>query len=276
MTNQMTLLNQKFNFLLLSTLLMVASASYASGTKSVKPEYVYTPLENPLIQAQKTLEQAAIADKYALIVLGAQWCHDSVGLAENFSTEQMQTILSERFVTTFIDVGYLEDRRELTNLVGYPNYFATPTVLIVDPKTGELMNIDSLSTWQSAASVDIEDYVEHYSAWNKPKYDIEAHTISSLLPKEIIGLAEFEKQQSARLQNAYAALGPLLEASDNTKRSERTKEQRKQFLDLWNEVKLFRTLLQADIHDVRASQLSPIALAAKLEDSTPSARSWEQ
>ncbi len=276
MTNQMTLLNQKFNFLLLSTLLMVASASYASGNKSVKPEYVYTPLENPLNQAQTTLEQAAMADKYALIVLGAQWCHDSVGLAENFSTDQMQTILSERFVTTFIDVGYLEDRRELTNLVGYPNYFATPTVLIVDPKTGELMNIDSLSTWQSAASVDIEDYVEHYSAWNKPKSDIEAPIINSLRPKEIIGLAEFEKQQSARLQNAYAALGPLLEASDNIKRSERTKEQRKQFLDLWNEVKLFRTSLQADIHDMRASQLSPIALATKLEEATPSKRSWEQ
>jgi len=79
----------------------------------------------------------------------------------------MQTVLSRRYVTQFIDVGYLEDRRDITNLVGYPNYFATPTVLIVDPISNTLVNMNSLKKWQSADSVELPIYIEQFSRFNK-------------------------------------------------------------------------------------------------------------
>jgi thioredoxin-related protein len=259
-----------FCLLVLSIIALATNISYAGESKNSKTDYVYTPVENPLTLAETVLQRANKQDKYALIVLGAQWCHDSVALAQNFSTEKMQEVLSERFVTKFIDVGYFEDRRDVTKLAGYPNYFATPTVLIIDPKTGQLLNIDTLTTWQSAASVDFVDYVSHFSSWKTRGSD--TRTTFSI---KTIELDEFEKHQSMRLQNGYAVLGPLLEASEAENRNEQTAQQREQFLDLWKEVKTFRTNVQADIHDMRAGELDSKALAAKLVSAIPSRQSWE-
>jgi hypothetical protein len=184
--------------------------AYSSDTAKVLPQYVYSPSENPLLQAKTVLAKAQENSKYALIVLGAQWCHDSVGLAQRFSTDEMHTLLSERFETQFIDVGYLEDRRDITNLVGYPTYFATPTVLIVDPELNTVMNMDSLKIWQSADSVELSVYIESFSAWNKNDNESKASKKSS---SEV--LAKFEQEQSERLQQAYKVLSPLLAASDS-------------------------------------------------------------
>jgi hypothetical protein len=146
-----------------------ATSSFAAAGEETKvlESYVFTPTGNPILQAETALSKALAENKYALIVLGAQWCHDSVGLAENFSTDEMQTVLTARYVTQFIDVAYLEDRRDITNLVGYPNYFATPTVLIVDPVSNTIVNMDSLKEWQSADSVDLEIYIEQFSRFNQ-------------------------------------------------------------------------------------------------------------
>jgi hypothetical protein len=241
-----------------------------SGDSSVVlPEYVYTPSNTPKEQVETALAKAKAENKYALIVLGAQWCHDSVGLAARFSSDEMQSILSERFVTQFIDVGYFEDLRDITNLVAYPNYFATPTVMIVNPVTNTIENIDSMTIWQSADSVEMETYIEEFSKWNTNEIKHSPKTT-----KENKVLAEFEKQQSARLQKGYEELGPMLAASEDS--SEQTNEEKEQFWQLWKEVKTFRTSVQASIHQMRKADIPTSELEQALLKLTPKTQSWEE
>ena len=246
------------------------SIAFATDVEKVLSSYVFTPNENPLMQAQTALSRARAENKYALIVLGAQWCHDSVTLAKRFSSEQMQSILSDSFVTQFIDVGYLEDRREITTLVGYPHYFATPTVLIINPTSNNLINIDSLKVWQSADSVALQEYVERFSIFNTNETDMMlTHRNDSP------ALASFETRQSERLQQGYEVLGPLLAASDSEMSNSMSGDERERFLKLWREVKQFRMKIQATVHELRSSNLVEAELQIKLVEATPEAQSWE-
>ncbi|MFT7259034.1 MAG: hypothetical protein ACI9MS_000887 [Glaciecola sp.] len=249
-----------------------AAASMAAGEDTkILPNYVFIPTERPILQAETALSKALAENKYALIVLGAQWCHDSVGLAENFSTDEMQSVLTARYITQFIDVAYLEDRRDITNLVGYPNYFATPTVLIVDPASNTVINMDSLKEWQSADSVDKQTYIEQFSRFNQGDAQSKP-TLSNNMPS----LAAFEAEQSERLQQGYKVLGPLLAASDIEESSNMTGKEREQLLKLWRKVKKFRINVQAHIHELRSTALDDAKLQQKLIDATPKVQYWEQ
>ena len=249
-----------------------AAASMAAGEDTkILPNYVFIPTERPILQAETALSKALAENKYALIVLGAQWCHDSVGLAVNFSTDEMQSVLTARYITQFIDVAYLEDRRDITNLVGYPNYFATPTVLIVDPASNTVINMDSLKEWQSADSVDKQTYIEQFSRFNQGDAQSKP-TLSNNMPS----LAAFEAEQSERLQQGYKVLGPLLAASDIEESSNMTGKEREQLLKLWRKVKKFRINVQAHIHELRSTALDDEKLQQKLIDATPKVQYWEQ
>jgi hypothetical protein len=248
-----------------------ASMALDNKEKTVLSHYVFTATDNPMLQAQTALRKAGAENKYALIVLGAQWCHDSVGLAERFSTDKMQTVLSERYVTQFIDVGYLQDRRDITSLVGYPNYFATPTVLIVDPISNTIMNMDSLKKWQSADSVELQIYIEQFSRFKK-----EANSMKLAQTQSNPYLKAFETQHGERLQQGYRVLGPLLAASDVEDASNMTSQEHERFLTLWRDVKNFRTAVQANIHELRDADLDDTELQLKLAESTPIIQSWER
>ena len=251
-----------FFIISLALALIAPNVSFAAESKGhVLDKYIYTPTVHPLTIAKSALARAQAENKYTLLVLGAQWCHDSRGLAETFSNNQMQGILNQNYVTEFIDVGFLEDRRELTEYVGYPTYFATPTVLIIDPKTKQLVNLDSLSIWQNAASVDLSTYMDEFGKW---RYD-EKNT--SPLPS--VEVSEAEREQAKRLQAGYAVLGPMLDRSAN-KHADADAEQ-EAFFALWDEVKAFRFALQQDIHANRKSESSLVKLTSKYD----ALHSWE-
>ncbi|MBF7073286.1 thioredoxin family protein [Glaciecola sp. MH2013] len=228
-------------------------AKAADGNPKVLEQYIFTPSDEPLAQAKLTLQKASAENKYALIVLGAQWCHDSRGLAASFSDAKMQSILQTQYQTQFIDVGFLEDRRIITEYLGYPTYFATPTVLIVDPNTKTLVNIDTLNIWQNAASVELDTFYRQFSKWSMSSAT--ANNPSST-PMALSNTSEYaqrlEKEQSARLQQGYAMLGPLL--AESTTKGPNAKANQERFFALWDEVKAFRMALQKDIHFLRSAE----------------------
>ncbi|MEC8419069.1 MAG: thioredoxin family protein, partial [Pseudomonadota bacterium] len=92
-------------------------------------DYKYSPTANPLNKVVHAQSEAFKQNKLLLVVLGAQWCHDSTGLAKRFSSNEMQRILTPHYETVFVDVGMLEDRRNITERFNYPIYYATPTVM---------------------------------------------------------------------------------------------------------------------------------------------------
>jgi thiol-disulfide isomerase/thioredoxin len=203
-------------------------------------KFIFTANDNPLLQVEMALETAKAENKLTMVVMGAQWCHDSRALAENFSKPSMQTILDERYVVQFIDVGYLQDHRNIASKLGYPNYFATPTVLIVEPNTNRLLNYDDVHIWQNAASEPFERYQQYFAKAGKPiDTEPEQNDVNSDNQQ---ALDKFTLEQSQRLTNAYAQLGPMLR-----KYKEGTLDSADKFDETWKQVRSFRVSLQEDL-----------------------------
>lgn len=241
----MRLLPKNVKLGVMTTLVCILSAftsAYAESDIEVLPEYVFSPVASPIDKVTSALADARHDNKTLLVVLGAQWCHDSRGLSSAFSTPEMQHILSENYTVSFIDVGYLEDRRDVTQLFNYPTYFATPTVIVVDPKTGLHLNQSTMPKWAFAASVPLEDYVSYFERFitlNKSQASVRDTQLSPQIDA-------FGRQQAARLQQGYEQLGPMLEQDEQGASPAGLNE-------LWKEVRSYRMAVQEQLADYASS-----------------------
>jgi len=101
------------------------------------------------------LNRAAESDKRVLLVMGANWCHDSRALAGWLATERFAALIEERYELVFVNIGMpqtgdghnlaVAQRFGLAALPGTPN-------LLVLTAEGELLNAESATTWRNAAS----------------------------------------------------------------------------------------------------------------------------
>ncbi|MBC2776085.1 thioredoxin family protein [Parasphingopyxis marina] len=114
------------------------------------------------------LGRAALTRKRVILVLGANWCHDSRGLAGWFETPRFAEMLSHRYEIVYVDVGHPQ-RGEGRNLdiaetFGIAEITGTPTVLLLSPE-GALLNADTARTWNDAASRAEDDIFAYFSAF---------------------------------------------------------------------------------------------------------------
>ena len=110
--------------------------------------------------------EAAQSDKKALIVMGANWCHDSRALATQFEKPEFKELIQSSFILEYINVGRKDKNQDLARRFGLDGTPGTPTVLIIDG-TGALLNPEEAPTWRNAASrseSEIYNYFESYAA----------------------------------------------------------------------------------------------------------------
>ncbi len=101
------------------------------------------------------LAKSQISGKNVLLVMGANWRHDSRAFAGWMETPRFAAMLEQNFETVYVDVSVpqndmgrnlgIADRFGLGDIVG------TPTVLIISPD-GTLLNGDTAGNWRKAAS----------------------------------------------------------------------------------------------------------------------------
>ncbi|WP_338241418.1 thioredoxin family protein [Aurantiacibacter hainanensis] len=101
------------------------------------------------------LARAAGSDRLVLLVMGANWCHDSRALTSYLMEPEHAALLEEHYETVYIDVG-LPQTGDGFNLDVAERFGVTPegtpSVLALTP-TGELVNTpeDAIS-WRNSAS----------------------------------------------------------------------------------------------------------------------------
>lgn len=234
----------------LSSLLFATSTMAANSKSSDKSTLSYAPSESPLQDVIDAQEKAKNNDTLLLVVLGAKWCHDSTGLASHFESEALQPILEKYYTTLLVDVGLLEDRRSITERFDYPIYYATPTVMIVEPNTGTLLNRASMARWAHADSIPLIDYVEYFTAHGELS-EQEIAVLQSYTPTS--EEMSYNAQYSARLQAAYKALSPLLKDDINGELEGDTADN---FYAMWREVRQFRATLQKELMERTQAQLN--------------------
>jgi len=207
-----------------------------------------------MADVRNALSAARDSDKLVLVVMGANWCHDSRALASRLYLEPLNTLIDEHYETVFVDVGFLDKGKDVISSIGPPVYYATPTVLIMDPVSGRLVNADNRHQWGDAYNISMEESLEYFQ-------------LMVLLGE----IDSFERLQADRIYDTYAVIGPLLKAY-------KAGEEPAHFEDYWNEVRDYRMQVPRDLDVLRAEALLRVSSGERditLEYPEYPAFSWE-
>lgn len=229
----------------------------------------YQPSPDVMGDVNAALEQAKDAEKLALIVMGATWCHDSRGLARRFRDAEVGAILDENYVTLFVDVGHLEQARDVNQRFGMPSIYATPTVMIIDPETERLTNAQTMHRWRDADSISYADTRDYFAAEAQAAQSPDPAPTGAL-KTYLAEIEAFEAREAARLVKGYDIIGPQLAMGRGN--------YPEGFEKLWGEVRQFRYRLTDDLVALRARarELAAAGLTEPLELPEYPALSWEQ
>jgi len=134
-----------------------------------------TPFEEGVARSQidaelkLALATARSMGKRVIIVMGANWCHDSRALAGWFETPRFAAMLSKKYEIVYVDAGKPQRRGEAHNQhiiksFGGKKQKNTPYVMIVSPD-GKLLNRKDAKSWRNAASRSEEEIYGFFASF---------------------------------------------------------------------------------------------------------------
>ena len=124
----------------------------------------YDPGADARAAIDNALAAARVKDKMTIVAMGANWCHDSRGLAAQFEKERFQTLLSENYELVYVDVGKKDRNIDIARDFGVNNIVGTPTVFVV-ASNGEVLNLDTAPTWRNADSRTEDEVFDYFEAF---------------------------------------------------------------------------------------------------------------
>ena len=111
------------------------------------------------------MTRAALADKRVIVVMGANWCHDSRALAGWFATPRFAAMLDAKYEVVFVDAGQPASgdlhNAAIARRFGLKTLKGTPTVFVTAPDGTRLNSRKDAASWRNAASRD-EDAIFAY------------------------------------------------------------------------------------------------------------------
>ncbi len=139
-------------------LALAACAGVADPTTAAQahPEArAYSADADAASDVDAALTRASASGKRVLLVLGANWCHDSRALAGWLETPRFAALVVERYEVVFVDVGMPQTGEgrnlELARRFGLTDLPGTPALLVLTPD-GRAVNLDTARDWRNAAS----------------------------------------------------------------------------------------------------------------------------
>lgn len=105
------------------------------------------------------LAMAELRGTKALIVMGANWCHDSRALAGRFEQPEFQTLIAENYELVFVSAGTKPSQnnqnRDISKRFGVEKIAGTPTIFITKAD-GSVLNSESTGYWKRAESIPVD------------------------------------------------------------------------------------------------------------------------
>jgi len=211
---------------------------------------LYLASEQQMADIDKTIDKAKETNKLALIIMGANWCHDSRALASRLFLPEVKSVIDSDYELLFVDVGYLTNVKEPITRFGMPVIYATPTVLVLDPITETRINGHNMHIWRDADKVSVPDTINYFSTIAKDRTSLLSAIIkdrnnqSNHLKELNQSIDDFERQQADRIYKAFTILEPLLK-----ERNEGGKA--KGFMKHWVRVAKLRYAVTDDLSKLR-------------------------
>lgn len=184
------------------------------------------------------LVRAKSSGKLAMIVMGATWCHDSVGFITHIQDPSVAAEIAKKYEITYVDVGYLEYGSEVIRRFGMPVIYGTPTVLIVDPTSEQLLNADTMFRWREAAALTSREAAKLLA--DQPTELADDQPISAEHARLLAEIQAFEETQAARIYGGFKIIGPML-AGDRSSH----------FYNYWNQLRDLRYAITDDLARLR-------------------------
>jgi hypothetical protein len=153
-------------------------------------------------------------------------------------------VIQQDYELVFVDVGFYENGRDVVQQFGVPHFYATPTVLIIDPSSGKLLNDEDRHIWSNAYSVDMPESVRYFEKWATSDVVADPLAESAQLRQLYAEIGQFEQQLAERVAAGYAVVGPMLEAYEAGNAPE-------EFEASWDELRDFRMAIPDDIQALR-------------------------
>lgn len=101
------------------------------------------------------LARADANGKRVLLVLGANWCHDSTALAGWLQTPRFAALVAQHYEPVFVNVGMPQTgdghNLDVANRFGLADLPGTPALLVLTAE-GKAVNLDTAASWRNAAS----------------------------------------------------------------------------------------------------------------------------
>jgi Thioredoxin-like len=164
------------------TLLLGVSAPQAifaqevNGEASVGSETPADPEASPFDEradasglVTAALSRAARSGKRVIIVMGANWCHDSRALAGWFKSPRFTAMLEPKYEIVYVDVGMPQTgagrNLDIVKPFNGKSVKNTPYVMLISPQ-GILLNRKDARSWRNAGSRSEEliyDYFSNFS-----------------------------------------------------------------------------------------------------------------
>lgn len=114
---------------------------------------IYDPARNAAADVDAALAAARASGKHVMLILGGDWCHDSIALSDLFHSPRFAAMLSQRYELVYVHVprDTLERDPAIARRFGLDSIVGTPTVLILNP-SGAAINLADAPSWRNAAS----------------------------------------------------------------------------------------------------------------------------
>ena len=144
---------------------MTEPASVAEHHAEVHDGKVYDEGRDAHADVDAALTRAATSNKRVIVVMGANWCHDSKSLGRRFETPRFAEMMQPRYEIVYVDVGKPQTgsgrNLDIAKRFGAKKIKGTPTVLILSPQ-GKLLNKKDAGSWRNAASRSEDDVFAYF------------------------------------------------------------------------------------------------------------------
>jgi Thioredoxin-like len=142
----------------------------ASDAAMKNPEAkLYDAKRNAGADVDQALAAAKKDNKRLVVVMGANWCHDSTALAGWFGTPRFAEMIGAKYALVYVDVGTPQtgDGRNLdiAKRFGIKKVKSTPLVMVLSAD-GKLLNSKKdAASWRNAASRSEESIFTYFAAF---------------------------------------------------------------------------------------------------------------
>jgi thiol-disulfide isomerase/thioredoxin len=129
-------------------LVAVQAGEVRAGYPDARP---FDPKADAKAAVDAALAHAMSENRMVILVMGANWCHDSRALAGWFAQPRFAAMIVSRYELVYVDVGVRDRNIDIARRFGISKIKGTPTVLILDGQ-GKLLNKKDAAGWRNAAS----------------------------------------------------------------------------------------------------------------------------